>query len=452
MNHTPSKPAKSASRRKLLTLLAAFAALAAGGALAVAALGKPAVATPTITSGPSSPTNQTSATFAFKAGAGGVAVTFQCSLDGAAFAACTSPKTYAGLAPGSHTFQVRARNSAGQLSDPASRTWVIDVTAPSLTLAFPTAGGTFNAAGWATGCPGGAGVCGGASDPSGVAAVRVSIQQQASGKWWNGKNGYSATSETFATATGTTSWRYALPLPAPDGTYLVHIRATDGAGNATAPSAQLSATFKVDTKAPPAPAITQKPASSTSATSATFAFSDSEAGVGFECQLDTAAWAACTSPKSYSSLAVGQHTFRVRALDAAGNRSSATTYTWTITQDSGQPFTVSGTAAGSFYPGVSRTLNLRVTNPNSVTIYVTSLTVTIQSGSSKAGCDGPTNLTVTQSNASSTTPLTVPANGYVDLPAGGVTAPTLAMKDLATNQDACKGALFSLSYGGSAHS
>jgi large repetitive protein len=35
--------------------------------------------------------------------------------------------------------------------------------------------------------------------------------------------------------------------------------------------------------------------------------------------MDAAAFAACVSPRSYSSLASGSHTFRVRAIDRAGN-------------------------------------------------------------------------------------------------------------------------------------
>jgi hypothetical protein len=81
---------------------------------------------------------------------------------------------------------------------------------------------------------------------------------------------------------------------------------------------------------PPDTQITSGPSGTTSSTSASFAFS-SEQGASFECKLDTATWAACTAPRSYSSLAEATHTFSVRAKDGAGNvDATPATRAWTI--------------------------------------------------------------------------------------------------------------------------
>src|SRR5207253_7989798 len=54
--------------------------------------------TVSITASPSDPSKSASPSFAFSAEAG---ATFQCSLDGAAFASCASPTSYSGVADGS---------------------------------------------------------------------------------------------------------------------------------------------------------------------------------------------------------------------------------------------------------------------------------------------------------------------------------------------------------------
>jgi hypothetical protein len=46
--------------------------------------------------------------------------------------------------------------------------------------------------------------------------------------------------------------------------------------------------------------------------------------------------------------------------------------------------------------------------------------------------------------------LAVPANGSASLPAAGVAAPTIALRDLPFNQDACQGARFPLAFSGRA--
>jgi hypothetical protein len=55
---------------------------------------------------------------------------------------------------------------------------------------------------------------------------------------------------------------------------------------------------------------------------AKFRFGSSEAGSRFECKLDRGKLRACSSPKSYSRLRAGRHTFKVWAIDPAGNRAA----------------------------------------------------------------------------------------------------------------------------------
>ena len=59
-----------------------------------------------------------------------------------------------------------------------------------------------------------------------------------------------------------------------------------------------------------------------------FSFTDSFPGATFQCALDTPTFTACTSPANYS-LAVGSHTFQVRAVSGT-SQSAAASYTWTI--------------------------------------------------------------------------------------------------------------------------
>jgi hypothetical protein len=67
-------------------------------------------------------------------------------------------------------------------------------------------------------------------------------------------------------------------------------------------------------------------------------FSSIVTGATFQCRLDAASYSSCTSPKTYTGLAVGSHTFRVRARTFWGAGAEAV-YTWTITnaQPAGKP-------------------------------------------------------------------------------------------------------------------
>src|SRR5450759_3961866 len=80
------------------------------------------------------PTHSTSMIFTFSGTDTGSGVkSFECDLDGGGFAACASPKRYASLADGSHTFLVRAIDFDGNVdASPASHNWTVDTTAPTV--------------------------------------------------------------------------------------------------------------------------------------------------------------------------------------------------------------------------------------------------------------------------------------------------------------------------------
>jgi hypothetical protein len=64
--------------------------------------------------------------------------------------------------------------------------------------------------------------------------------------------------------------------------------------------------------------IDSGPAATTGDATPTFAFS-SEPGASFACKVDSHPYAPCGSPKTTRRLSGGEHTFSVRARDAAGN-------------------------------------------------------------------------------------------------------------------------------------
>jgi hypothetical protein len=112
------------------------------------------------------------------------------------------------------------------------------------------------------------------------------------------------------------------------GQHLFEVRAIDAAGFPDlSPAAFVWETSAVQ----PETFITAAPADATTSRDAAFSFTGAPGAAIFQCTLDGAAFAPCSSPQRYSGLANGQHRFAVRALTAAGEAGTATRFVWTVT-------------------------------------------------------------------------------------------------------------------------
>ena len=239
----------------------------------------------TVTSGPADPTRETSATFAFGAGED---ATFECRLDEGAWEDCASPRAYTDVSDGDHTLAVRATDPAGTMGAAVHYRWTVDTIAPVVRIESGPADPTNDSS---------AGFVLGASEAS-----------------------------TFECRLDSGDWsRCSSDTNLADGRHVFEARATDRAGNV---GPAVSYTWTVDTVSPET-TISSDPAALNNVSSASFEFGASE-GVRFECRLDAGDWSACGSPQAYVDLADGEHTFRVRATDAAGNVGVAASYSWWI--------------------------------------------------------------------------------------------------------------------------
>ena len=124
-----------------------------------------------------------------------------------------------------------------------------------------------------------------------------------------------------------------------DGAHTFHVRATSGPDKGP----ERTYSWTIDTSAP---TISDKPADP-SGPSVSFSFSDSSYS-SIQCKIETdSGFGGCSSPKTYSGLASGSHTFQVRALDADGVATATSSYTWSVQAppvNSGAP-TITGTVA-----------------------------------------------------------------------------------------------------------
>jgi parallel beta-helix repeat protein len=310
-----------------------------------------------------------------------------CSLDNAAFAACTSPYSVSNLAQGDHNVKIYVQDAAGNKSATQTISFSVNtaVAIPSVTISqMPAAfsnssSASFSFSGSSSGstiasyqCSLDSSAFATCSSPASYAsllegshsfsvkAIDATGQSSAAANYSfviditkpsapvvssNQLNPTKSTSLnlTFNSTDSSGVTKYECKLDA--GSYAVcvspqafsglssashvfTVRATDKAGNV---SAEGSYSIVIDTVAPVV-SITSQPASSTQSTSASFSFSvtDALSGVNLiECQLDAQAYANCSSPQAYSNLAVGTHNFNLRGTDKAGN-SSVQSYSWSI--------------------------------------------------------------------------------------------------------------------------
>lgn len=200
---------------------------------------------------------------------------------------------------------------------------------------------------------------------------------------------------------------------------------------------------------PPKPRIVKGPKVQATSVGARFSFIDRRSGVRFECRLDHARWRACSSPASYAKIGVGRHSFSVRALDRRGRRSASARFRWAILETKDFTIVPNLSGLGTLFPGApSVALPLTVQNPNPAPIFVTKLEVSV--AADPPGCASAENLAVGQADVSGSAPLEVPAHAEIPLPAPGIQPPTLQLRDLPVNQDACQGAQFPLRFSGTA--
>ena len=258
---------------------------------------------------PADPSNDTTPAFEFSANEAGS--TFECRLDSGSRASCASPATLGPLADGAHTFDVRATDAAGnQETAPASHGWVVDVGAPGVTITQPA--GFVNAS---DADPYTISATSPDGDVANVEFFRCSDDSTgcSTGTW--------VSLGTDTTAPFEASW----PLDA-DGNRALRAVATDSAANTGSHVVDITIDRVV-----PATSIDSAPADPSADASASFEFSADEGAASFECRLDAGSWDSCSSPQGYSSLADGNHAFRVRATDAAGNVDpTPATFSWSV--------------------------------------------------------------------------------------------------------------------------
>jgi hypothetical protein len=220
-----------------------------------------------------------------------------------------SSHTFTGLTSGEHTVDVRVMDGAGnEGTDSVTFTVISDTTPPTVSITSPTNGSSLASSSvtvtWA------------ASDGTGSGIDTIEVKLD-SGAW--------------TAATGTSRAFLALA----EGSHTVSVRVTDNAGNA----ATASVTFMVDTVDPTLTITSPEVGSETEETSVTVTWTCTDTGCGIdriEVCIDGGSYVSVgtASQRTFSDLAVGDHTVDVRAYDRAGNMVEAS-IDFTVTEGGG---------------------------------------------------------------------------------------------------------------------
>jgi hypothetical protein len=235
--------------------------------------------------------NSTSAEFTYDAPG---ATSYECRLDGAAFAVCPSggPQAYTSLAQGSHTFQVRGVNLSGPDPTPATYTWTVDTVAPTASITSHPAD----------------------PSPGTTASFRYTSNE--------GDSKFECRLKPAEASFSACNTQPKVYSKLADGGYEFEVRAIDAAGNVQPSPIVFPWTVdnSLDDTTPPETSIETKPLDPSSSSTATFTYSSSEPGSTFECKLDAGAFTGCgAGGVTYTGLGEGQHSFQVRAIDASEN-------------------------------------------------------------------------------------------------------------------------------------
>jgi len=281
-----------------------------------------------LTGRPASITNSGSASVSFTSEEENV--TFECSVDSGAYAACTSPKVLNDLPDGEHRLDVRAVDAIGNHGDSVFATWTVDATAPAAPTVTSPANSSFSGTTvpfTASGEQGARFVCsldGGAftncpssnASPGDKGTITVGWNTKLH---WGESPGWASLALGVDVPNDGPSWAPAF-LPAssfPDGVTFLTFFAALGYGS-YAPSCEVAAQLLEQQKTLFVFGVTNGDSPPTTYNSFALDCSSTLAEVG------------AGGPAQFKSLSNGQHTLTVKQVDRAGNESSAITRTWTV--------------------------------------------------------------------------------------------------------------------------